>query len=78
MIAPFESVGAGGDSPLSDIVDARSWLSCVRPRRRWCSCWNGRDYIDGLNEYRPRINEKEKEKERNEKLDSLTSRELIG
>jgi hypothetical protein len=26
MIASFESLGAGGDSPLSDIVGARSWL----------------------------------------------------
>jgi hypothetical protein len=34
MIAPFESVGAGGDLPLSDIVGVRSWLGRVRPRRR--------------------------------------------
>jgi hypothetical protein len=35
MIASFESVGVGGDSPLSDIVGSRSWLGRVRPRRRW-------------------------------------------
>jgi hypothetical protein len=37
MMASFESVGTGGDSPLSDIVGARSWLGRVRPRRRWRS-----------------------------------------
>jgi hypothetical protein len=46
MIASFESVGAGGDSPSSDIVGARSWLGRVRPWRRWRSSEPGLCFRD--------------------------------